>query len=308
MNIFRYYNQNRKTIWLVIIAIIILIIAIQAINNIIKNQNVKTSNNTINEKEYENNLNINILISNESVEEDEKLIIDQFIRYCNAGKIQDAYNLLTENCKNELFPTIEHFKNNYYNIYFLTTKLYSKEHFVVDTYKIKLYDDILSTGNVNTNAIEDYFTLEKQKDDTIKLNISNYIGNKKINIKNTDENLQIKIVKKDIYKEYEKYELEVTNLTYNTILLDSKENTKTMYLVGDNNVKYYSISHEILKENLIIKPKATVKISIKYNKEYNSNRTVNQVVFSDIIPNYELYQNTQKKSEYKDRTTLKVYL
>ena len=308
MNIFRYYNQNRKNIWLVIIAIIILIIAIQVINNIIENQNVQTSNNTINEKEYENNLNINILISNESVEEDEKLIIDQFIRYCNAGKIQDAYNLLTQNCKNELFPTIEDFKKNYYNIYFLNTKLYSKEHFVANTYKIKLYDDILSTGTVNTNTFEDYFTLEKQQDDTIKLNISNYIGNKKINIKNTDENLQIKIVKKDIYKEYEKYELEVTNLTYNTILIDSRENTKTMYLVGDNNVRYYSLSHEILKENLIIKPKATVKILVKYNKEYNSNRAVNQVVFSDIIPDYESYQNTQKKSEYKDRTTLKVYL
>lgn len=307
MNIFRYYNQNRKFIWLVIIAIITLIIALQAINGILKKQKEDriSSNNTINEKEYENNLNINVLISEESVKENEELIIDQFIRYCNAGKIQEAYNLLSDNCKKELFPTIEVFKQNYYNIHFSKTKLYSKGNFTGNTYKVKLYDDILTTGSVNNNLIEDYYTIEKSKDIT-KLNIGNYIGNKNINKTKTDENLQIKVLKKQIYKEYEKYEIEITNLTYNTILLDSKESTKSMYLIGDNNVRYYSLSHEVLKENLILKPKATITIEIKYNKEYNSNKVVNQLVFSDIILDYNLYENKENKSDYEDRKTIKV--
>lgn len=305
MNIFRYYHQNRKMIWLVIIAIIILIIAIQALNNIVKNQNKNNSNNIINEKEYENNLNINVLISEEKVKEDEELIIDQFLRYCNAKKVEEAYALISEDCKKELFPTIEYFKQNYYNPQFSTTKLYSKEHFTGNTYKIKLYDDILTTGSVNNNSTEDYFTIKKENN-SVKLNISNYIDSKNINKSSTNDKLQVKVIKKQIYKEYEKYEIQITNLTYDTILLDSKENTKSMYLVGENNVRYYSLSHELLNENLIIKPKATISIFIKYNKEYNSNKIVNQLIFSDVILNYDLYKEKEKKSEYEDRNIIKV--
>ena len=303
MNIFRYYNQNRKMIWLVIIAIVILIIAIQALNNIVKNENKNKANNLINEKEYENNLNINVLISEEEVKEDEELIIDQFLRYCNAKKVEEAYALLSEDCKKELFPTIEYFKQNYYNLHFSTTKLYSKGTFIGNTYKVKLYDDILTTGSINSNSTEDYFTIKKE-DNSVKLNISNYIDSKNINKSSTNDNLQVKVISKQIYKEYEKYEIQITNLTYNTILLDSKENTKSMYLVGENNVRYYSLSHELLNENLIVKPKATISISIKYNKEYNSNKIVNQLVFSDVILDYDLYK--EKKSEYENRETIKV--
>ena len=174
MNIFRYYNQNRKTIWLVIIAIIILIIAIQAINGIIKSKRNDRENTTIiNEKDYENNLNINVLISDEKVKEEKELVIDQFIRYCNASKIEEAYSLLTDNCKKQVFPNIEYFKQNYYNIHFSNTKLYSKEKFIANTYKVILYDDVLSTGSINKNAVEDYYTIETN-DGISKINISNY--------------------------------------------------------------------------------------------------------------------------------------
>lgn len=309
MNIFRYYNQNRKVIWLIIGAIIILIIALQAINAIIreKQKNRVNTSNIVDEEEYKNNLNINVLVSDESVKEEQELVIDQFIRYCNAKKIEEAYSLLSNICKERLFPTIEYFKQNYYNIHFSSTKLYSKEQFIANTYKVKLYEDMLYTGSINTNSTEDYYTIEKQKDG-VKLNISNYIGDKEINRTKTDENLKLKVVKKQIYKDYEEYEIEVTNLTYKTILLDSKENTKTMYLIGENNVKYYSLAHEVIKENLVIRPKATMKIYVKYNKEYNSNRTVNKLGFSDIILDYDLYKSKEKKSEYKDRITMIIDL
>lgn len=307
MNIFRYYHQNRKVIWIIIMAIIILIIALQTFNTIVKNQqNNKNENNSIlNQKDYENNLNINIVLSNEDVIQEEKLIIDQFIRYCNAKKVEEAYALLTDNCKEQLFPTIEYFKQNYYHIHFSTTKLYSKEHFSGNTYKIKLYEDILSTGSINTNGIEDYYTIEKQNGIT-KLNINNYIGMENINKSNTNENFKIKVVKKQIYKEYEQYEIQVTNLTYQTILLDSKKNTKTMYLEGENSVNYYSLSHEILINDLMVKPKATVTIFIKYSKEYASNKTVNKVVFSDIILDYEAYQNENNKEKFQNRTNMLI--
>ena len=75
MNFLRYYNQNRKSIWLVIIAIIILIIAIQVINFIVKNNIENTRNNRneiIDKNDYKNNLDISVLITDEEVQEEKR--------------------------------------------------------------------------------------------------------------------------------------------------------------------------------------------------------------------------------------------
>lgn len=304
MNIIRYYNQNKKTIWIAIIAIIIIIIAIQAINKIVKDKNSSNNpNNIVNYEDYKNNPDINVLITEAEVKENGELIIDQFLRFCNANKIEEAYALLTDSCKQELFPTIEEFKGNYYSKNFSVKKLYSKEKYIGNTYKIKLYEDILKNGD--TKNTEDYFTIQKENGIT-KLNINNYIQTKEINKTSENEYLKIEVTKRKIYKEYEEYELRVTNLTYKTILLDSKESTKTMYLKGKNSVSYYALSHEVLLDNLCIRPKATQSLLIKYNKEYNSNQTINQLIFEDVILNYDEYKSKVKKSEYTDRTIFKI--
>lgn len=310
MNIIRFYNQNKKNIWIMIIAIILIIIAIHTLNNIVKNNKKEKANaikNIINEEEYENNLNINTLLSDNDVEEDKSLIIDQFIRYCNANKVEQAYNLLSENCKKGLFPTIEIFKQNYYNKIFSTTKLYSKERFIGKTYKIKLYEDILSTGSTNSKTIEDYYTIEKS-DNKTKININNYIGQKDINKTSKSRVLEVSVLDKQIYKEYEEYQVKVTNTSNKTIMLDSSESTKTIYLVGDKNIKYYSLSHEIITNDLIIRSNETKTINIKFSKEYNSNNKINSLVFSDIILDYDIYKSQEKKSEYTNRTNISINL
>ena len=251
----RFYNQNRKKIFIVIFSIIILIMLLNAFKEMLKKSSEREEqayNNYINEqkqKEYKENPDIKKTISDIQVEEKKELIVDQFIRYCNAGQIENAYNLLTDDCKSELYPTIEVFINNYFKIVFNTTKLYSKEIYSGNTYKVKLYEDMLSTGNVSSGAIEDYYTIEKN-DNVAKLNISNYIGSKKINKSASNDKLNVSVVSKKIFKEYEIYTIEIQNLTNKSIILDSMEDTKSTYLTGNGDVKYYCLVHEKVKNDL----------------------------------------------------------
>ena len=174
MNIIRLYNQNRRTIWIAIIAIIFIIIAIHVLNDLVKKENEKNKNtiiNTITEKDYKNNLDISITLSDEDVKEEKELVIDQFIRYCNAGKINEAYNLLSDKCKEYVYPNVETFKKNYIDIVFNSKKLYSKDRYLGSTYKVKLYEDMLSTGNISNSTIEDFYTMENENGNT-KLNIN----------------------------------------------------------------------------------------------------------------------------------------
>ena len=237
MNIIRLYNQNRRTIWIAIIAIIFIIIAIHVLNDLVKKKNVEDNNtiiNTITEKDYKNNLDISITLSDEDVKEEKELVIDQFIRYCNAGKINEAYNLLTDKCKEYVYPNIETFKKNYIDIVFNSKKLYSKERYTGSTYKVKLYEDMLSTGSISNSTIEDFYTIEKEN---TKINISGYIKEEQINKSASSNNIEINVLSKKIFKEYEEYTLEVKNNTDKDILLDSMENTRTIYLEGNGNVK-----------------------------------------------------------------------
>ncbi len=149
----RLYNQNRKSIWTVIVFIIFLLILINTIGNILKNQpdnkNLNSSNSLVTTI-YDVNYSV---VSGDKISEktskETNTIIDNFIKYCNEGNTQEAYNLLTDDCKEELFPTLEIFINNYYNNIFTTYKIYNLQSWITSgnsyTYKVRILNDILST-------------------------------------------------------------------------------------------------------------------------------------------------------------------
>ena len=302
--IIRFYNQNRRIIWTVAIAIGLAIAIIYALNNIEiqkhNNETLKDDSVTTTKDDYKNNLDISVTISDENVSEKKELIIDQFIRYCNAGEIQNAYNLLSDSCKEEIYPTIELFKQNYINKVFKTTKLYSKERYRGLTYKVKLYEDIMASGSLSESTVQDYFTIEKTDND-IKLNISNFIGEKEINKAVKNDILKINVKKKKIYKEYEVYVLEVQNLSNKEILLDSMEKTKTVYLQDEKGTKDYSLLYENTKAELTIPAGVEKTMNITFSKQYNSGNSNKYLVFSDIIKDNSEYSKLKNKSDYKDR-------
>lgn len=298
MNIFRLYNQNKVTFWIIVIVIVLFLMIIQLLNNLVVQENKKEKDNTItNEKLYENKMTIEEPITQKQVQEDSRLIIDQFIKYCNSNNIDQAYNLLTTQCKQNVFPTIEVFENNYVRINFKTQRFYEKELYKGSTYKITFYENMISTGNINEEFNQDYYTIEKENGET-KLNISNYIRRQEINKRTKNNFFEVEVIQKDTYMEYEIYELKITNLSQNTIKLDTKQKTKTMYLLDENDAIYYATSHEVLDNNLLIKPLSTNTIFIKYTKEYK-NKSSKKLVFEDIILNYDAQKNESEQEKAK---------
>lgn len=56
-------------------------------------------------------------ISEEKFEKDQNLV-DLFIEYCNSQNYKEAYNLLTDECKEKLYSTQEKFEKNYCSLIF----------------------------------------------------------------------------------------------------------------------------------------------------------------------------------------------
>ena len=189
-NLISWYNQNRRKIWITILtAIGVFLIAWRLM--FMWNGSRRIITPEISKEDISSNMNTVTLTSQKSAitgkntQVDKKgiTVIDNFVSFCNSGNLQSAYNLLTNECKEEMFPNISRFQEIYYNPIFLNGKRTSKiENWIGDIYIIDYEEDALSTGIYSTeNTIRDYITINKDKENNYKININKYIGRTEIN-------------------------------------------------------------------------------------------------------------------------------
>ncbi len=318
-NFVRWYNQNRGKFWIGVLIILAIIFVIQLSNNFFKNDNNDNNNKNQTSKAL-NNIKNNItgelegstsLVEGSNVSskdlEQHTAIIDTFIKNCNNGKIEEAYNLLTDECKEEIFPNLESFKNKYYNNVFNTYRTYSIQNWLEDTYKIKLTEDALTTGKLSSSSgyLQEYITVVK-KDSDYKLNINNYVGRTNINRTTKVNGIDVEVIKKETYMDYSEYTFKVTNTTGNTILLDNGEKTNTIYLLDQNKLEEYANTGEIVYSNLKILSGASKTYTFKFSNSYSNSREMKSLVFDKVIMNFDEYNETIDKSSYNNFTRVVV--
>lgn len=314
-----FYYQNKEKIWKVVLIIAFLLAIIYYINNSIieKESNpqneVATKQNII----YEDNLNNTYIsdktaISGSSVTEtDVKKInntISKFLKYCKNENIEEAYKMLSEDCKKNKYDTLEKFKNEYVKEKFKKDYIYEIQKWIQNTYKISISEDILSTGNIKDNKREiEYITIVNENSEE-KLNINSYIGKKEINKQVIQDDIRITVISKKTYMDYEIYDFKIENKSNRTINIDSLEKTGTMYLKDSNGFKYNAYAHEIFEEDLEIKSNQQFNVSIKYANAYSDSREIEQIVFENIILDYIKYSKTEDKSNFGEIMELRIDL
>ena len=162
-----FWLDHSGPIKLYTIIILGVICAVQFLNNVAIDYNdymgIEKDTNTkevqkIEDKE-ENTKNINL--------------IKKFTNYCLEGKIENAYSLLSKDCKDIKYPTIEEFKNNYYNLIFnkkLNIEVESDKE--KNLYKVIFYEDILESGKIENRENITQFYKIKEENETKKIFIN----------------------------------------------------------------------------------------------------------------------------------------
>ena len=317
-SIIRFYNLNKGKIWRIIIIVVAIILLIQVLNSIAKKSreessnvvNDETSNKSQTSSKSPNIMQTQVSTGGSDVSKSDarnnQMLIANFVSYCNNKSITDAYNMLSEECKKELFSTEDEFNNKYLKKIFTNKKDYNIEAWkntsVGVTYRVTYVDDILSTGKVGTNT-EDYITV----DGNGKLNIFRFIGTEKLNKSASNDIATIQILDKVVYDDYEKYSIRVTNNTKNTIMINRKEDNDGIYTVySGSSEKYSAFISEIYEQNLTIEANQTKNLSIRINKMYTGDSAVKKMVFSDIIKNKKEFEKYETKSLYTDVSTIEM--
>lgn len=305
MNIIRFYNQNRRKIWSTVAIIIFGFIIIQLLNNMAKIQNEADSQKKKNNVNQETTFNDVVsydkesesIISDNDVTGSKKntngSLIDNFFTYCVNHNPEEAYKLLSDNIKENMYQSEALFESLYYSSKFDGNKQYSFQSWTTgnnrDTYQVKIFDDMLSTGKTNSRYIEDYVTVVKEGD-TYKLNINSYIGQERMNASAGNENVSIKVINKYIYKDYQIFDVIVTNNTNNKILLDTRERTNQTYLTDINDVEFEAVLYNNNEQDLLVDANQTKKVQIKFNVVERDDLELKSINFENILLNYEQYK------------------
>ena len=122
-----WYNLHRRTIWIIIGVAILIFVMINVINSGLKQREQPRNTTTTNTTKM-NSISMGSDVSpitGEQITNDQKntvTVIDNFATYCNNGDIDSAYNLLSSDCKSQMYPTKDDFKTIYYNPVFEALK------------------------------------------------------------------------------------------------------------------------------------------------------------------------------------------
>ena len=297
MNIVRFYNQNRRKIWRAILIIASFIILIRLLNYL-ATRNANDEDNRIKVSSGQtkvNNVPSNVAatsgdsgVTGDKVSSDDikntQDVLDKFFGFCNKKDLNNAYAMLTDKCKELLYPSVSLFKSNYYdNIFGGQIKMYSFENWSGDIYKVTIEDDILSTGKVSLESDKknDYVTIVDDK-----LNISTYIESKDINKQTNSKDISILVKSKNVYMDYEEYHVFVKNNTSNTILLGDVRNSKSIVLQDSNKVKYGVYNTELVQRLLQVDAGMTTELNLKFFSSYVTDKEINSLIFENVNMNY----------------------
>ncbi len=321
LKIIRLYNKNRRIIWISLIIVIFCIAIIGVINKVYQeqaNKNMEQYSKQLQEASNKENPS-EVVDYNEaaqsittggSVDQDIKDevqgVLEQFIQYVTSKQVEQAYNLLTEDCKEILYPTLEGFEQKYCQD--LYDKIYDFQSWSSTdntyVYQVRFYDNMLSAGLDFTNHyLEDYITVLK-KGDVYKVNIHNFI--RANNIRKTAEanKVQFKVNNVETYLDYEIYEIEVTNDSSKEIILDTREKDNSVYVKNNDGLKIQALLYENTDEDLRVQAGESKKIRIKFNNTFNGEKRIVSLGFSDIILDQALHQEEAEKGKME----IEIYL
>lgn len=304
LKIRRFFKKYKKVIIFLIILWAIIFLVNYALKNMPKNEVPKTT--------YEPN--ISVMTDDEVPEKWQETIestIDKFIQRCNNKEYESAYNMISDDCKQEVYPTLNSFQK-YVDTKFKEKRTYSIQNFSnvgkQYIYDVNLMEDLMATGLTGKNF---YYDEEKfvftESDKNLKFSIDGFVRKTNLNMFAEDENLKINIYSKNVFYDHETYKVTITNRSSHPIVIaDGTTNNEVALYTGENNRYEKSVG----SYGIMLKPNETKSYTFLFNKYCDDGEVPEHIMFNDIRVLRSYSGNESTKQEELDnairRYTLRI--
>ena len=301
LKIRNFFKDNKKII-IIILIVWLIIFGINFLLSLRKEEIVLNTTYTPN---------ISTLDASSSVPEEEHSLIidmvDEYINYCNNKEYEKAYNMLSENCKNEAFNGDINKFTEYIQSIFTQKKRYSIQNYSnynnTYLYHVKIFNDYLATGLTGEeySYFDEKFAMVKEGDE-IKLNVGDFID--KVDLKRVveDDYSKIRILSKAVFYDHEEYLVKITNKTDYTMVISSVyEGDEVILDVGNDKRPMTNSSLEIA-----LAPGETREYQINFSK-YNDEQQYAQALIFNKIRILKSYSGDEEDAEQEKKDAIKLY-
>jgi len=225
-------------------------------------------------------------------------LIDDYVNKCNNKDYEEAFKLLTDDCKTNLFnDSLDEF-TQYASSVFSKKKRYSIQNYSnyggYYIYNIKLIDDIITTGLTNqTYAYYEEKIAIKKEGNNLKLCVNDYMGHKELKNIAEDDYLKIRIETKEQYYSYEIYTVKVTNKTDKQAILYDGIVGGEIYLISGTDKR----SPTLINAPLILAPGETKTARITFAKYFDESTPADHLTFDKIRIMNDTYTGEEESEE-----------
>ena len=295
------YQRNKSVIWF-IIAVVVLFILVMRNFDKVSNSHRGSSETTTSEsvsydkkirdaavKSEDNYDNVKENLNGVSMKKED--CIKLFVQLCNNGKIQAAYDCLSDFCKQELYPTKQKFIDDYYGVIFKISKECEITEVKNDTYKVKYTNDSISTGGNSEGGegIVDYITY----DTAGKISISGLIKVEEPKITSIAPYFTVYVDKIKTYSDKIIYDVRVKNNTKADIYINDEDNSN-LYVRDDSNGIISVDTSGLFDSDYLVTGGSIKSFTLTVNSNAFDRNSISELCFGNMII---------KNKEYLDTTT-----
>lgn len=235
--------------------------------------------------------------------------IDEYFNYCNSKNYNEAFNMLTEECKYYLYDNNIATFQEYVDNIFTSNKIYNLQNYSnVDNiyiYNIKILDDITATGTSEDYEVYQDKLVIHDENNEYKISNQGYIGKKLINRETEEDNMKVKVIKKEISYYKEEYTLEIRNKTDSYIMLsdDLGGNQITLNL-GTQKRAALNTSNA----NIVIVPGETKQFILLFDKYYDDGVEPKEINFNNVRLLNNISNESTNESEINKSYSMNIVL
>lgn len=236
-------------------------------------------------------------------------LIDDYINKCNSKDYSGAFNLLTQECKTNVFDDSEDKFKEYIDEVFDKEKRYSIQDYSnygnYYIYNLKIIDNIIKTGLTNqTYAYYEEKIAIKQDGNTLKMNVNDYIEHEDLKKVAEDDYLKIRIESREDYYNSQLYTIRITNKTEKQVVLYDGIASQELTIESENDSRDASNVSAIMA----LVPGETKTFKVRFAKYYDEKTNATSISFNKvrIMNDYTGNEQTEEEQLNKAEKTYSI--
>lgn len=234
-------------------------------------------------------------------------LINKYISYCNNKQYEEAYNMLSEECRKALYPNIDSFKIYIDGVFNGKKEYYIQDYSNVDNtyiYSVSIFEDILATGITGKQLeyYEEKFVITNENGN-LKLAIREYVGEEKI--QNVYEDDYIKVSIENMHQKYEtqNYTVRISNrCDYTIVLADGTEDREILLGLKYENRNIKNLPYK----GIVLYPGDSKTFDFEFVKFYDENEEVQSLIFNAVRV-LKSYSGLEDKKQSEMDNAVKLY-